>query len=194
MAGSPTKPKFANLARFSVEFTSFAMTWNHCELIAKQIFQLIVGGGREEEPAMAIAAELQNRSLLDIIETIVATQGFEEIRPHIKHFNSGFRRILAYRNFYIHSLMGIEDGVGGLLSLKAGKAGKRLAYRAENLTVEELDRLRIHMMSLIGYGAVIQKELGASGESLDALISSHGATLAMPKWPPKFRAAEFNFK
>lgn len=177
------KPDLTRVAGFSYRFASVVAFWNHAESAAKQIAQLLLG---ESSMSMAVAAELGNRTLTQAIE--VASHEMDGIGEHLRHFCDGYAVLLGYRNFYVHALYAIRDdgfvpgNSHGLLFTLDGKG--RVRYFSRHLTTAELDKTLAAIHALIGYAAAIQKELGATGDGLAALIESYKASLEMPSWPP----------
>ncbi|MCF8708350.1 hypothetical protein [Rhizorhapis sp. SPR117] len=170
------------LGKFSVRFIEFMLFWNHCELSARQILQLLLGEG---ETAMAVAAEIKNQPLCDALRAAGRDKKFSHIRQHIDHFVTGYRVMVDYRNYYVHGIFGVKAGVGGLLSL-SGKGG-RLKYHQDTLTIEKLAEMSSHLHMLMAYGAALQKELGAQGDGIESLVSTYSGSLEKPKWPPELK-------
>lgn len=177
------RPDPTSIADFSYRYVSVISFWNHAESAAKQIAQLLLG---ESAMSMAVTAELGNRTLTQAIE--VASHEMGEIGEHLRHFSDGFAILLGYRNFYVHGIYAIRhDGfvpgsTYGVLFTLDGKG--RVRYFNRHLTITELDATIAAIHSLIGYAAAIQKELGATGDGLAALIESYKASLEKPSWPP----------
>lgn len=136
--------------------------------------------------SMAVTAELGNRTLVQAIE--VASHEMDGIGPHLRHFTKGYTTILGYRNFYVHAIHALRQtetdpnvSEGVLFSLD-GKGRVRFFNRALGET--ELNATIAAIDKLLGYGAAIQKELGATGDGLQALLEAYQASLEMPQWPP----------
>ncbi|MCL9998699.1 MAG: hypothetical protein NBV68_04920 [Erythrobacter sp.] len=167
---------------FAHRYTSLITFWNHAEMCGRQIAQLLLG---ESTMSVALTSELGNRTLMDAIE--VASHELDVLGEHLLHFSKGFRVILGYRNFYVHSLVATEhnglvpgDWQGVLFSLD-GKGRARFFNR--KLTSQELEVVISEIHKLIAYGAAIQKALGASGDGIDRLVQIYGSSLDMPIWP-----------
>lgn len=174
---------FASVSGLSFRFMSAVMFWNHAESTAKQIAQLLLGEGAM---SMAVTAELGNRTLMQAIE--VASHEMKEIGPHLRHFSKGYSTLLGYRNFYVHAIFATRPSDSDPTQSEAvlfsldGKG--RVRYFSQALSAAELDAMIAAAHQLLGYGAAIQKELGAKGDGIEALIAAYGASLEMPKWPP----------
>ncbi len=172
----------ANVSGIALRFTSAIIFWNHAEATAKQIAQLLLG---ESAISMAVTAELGNRTLMQAIE--VASHEMGDIGTHLRHFSKGYSTLLGYRNFYVHAIYGTRPtdadpskSEAVLFSLD-GKGRVRYFNRA--LTDTELDQTIASIIKLLGYGAAIQRELGATGDGIEALLYSYDASLEMPQWP-----------
>lgn len=153
------------------------MFWNHCEMSGRQILQLLLGEG---EPSMAIAAEIQNRSLTQALKSIARSRKFEHLQAKLDHFCNGYDTLLGYRNYYIHALMGIDAGIGGLLGLSA--KGK-LQYSSDSLSPEQIETISQNFRDLVAYGAAIQRDLGATGSGMLSLLDSYATSPETPQWP-----------
>lgn len=179
MSSSPIDQ--ASLASFTLKFSSCVTFWNHAESTARQIAQLLLG---ESAISMAVTAELGNRTLGQVIE--VASHEMGEIGVHLRHFTSGYGKLLGYRNFYVHSLYAIrsnaELNAEGILYCLDGKG--RVRYFNRTLSDDELEATVTSIHALIGYGAAIQQALGADGDGLVSLVKVYGASLEKPNWPP----------
>ena len=149
---------------FCGRFVLFTISWNLCEIQARTILQLILG---ESEPASAIAAEIQNRSLSNAIRASARDKRFAKHREHLEHFVTGYDLLLAYRNYYTHALVGVNGEGGSLLSISAKG---RLGMFEGNITVEELNSLQSDMQHLLGYATAIRQELGDEGPSLPSVL------------------------
>jgi hypothetical protein len=168
--------------QFAHRYTSLITFWNHAEMCGRQIAQLLLG---ESTMSVALTSELGNRTLMDAIE--VASFELQELGEHLRHFSKGFKVLLGYRNFYVHSLVGTEhnclvpgDWQGILFSLD-GKGRARFFNR--KLTTRELELTIRSIHQLIAYGAAIQQALGASGNGIDHLAQTFSASLDKPHWP-----------
>lgn len=177
-----THPTLEGVGRFSYRFASLIMAWNHAEDTAKQIAQQLLG---ESSMTMALTAEVGNRTLMHAIE--VASHEMDEIGSHLRHFSSGFTRLLGYRNFYVHALKTIQHNglvpgqFEGLLFSYDGKGRARFFNRG--LTQVELQVATEAMHTLTGYGAAIQKELGVNTPELLHLLETYEGSLEKPNWP-----------
>lgn len=177
------RPDLSSVAGFSYRFVSLLAFWNHAEMTAKQIAQLLLGEG---SMSMAITAEVGNRTLMEAIE--VASHEMGKIGEHLRHFSKGYSSMLGYRNFYVHAYFGtrpnpIDPAVSeGILFSQDGKGRVRYFNRA--LTEADLDAATAGIHALLAYGTAIQKELGATGDGLDGLLQSYRASLEKPDWPP----------
>lgn len=172
----------SDVRQFAHRYTSLITFWNHAEMCGRQIAQLLLG---ESTMSAALTSELGNRTLMDAIE--VASHELEVLGEHLRHFCKGFKVMLGYRNFYVHSLVATEhnelvpgDWQGVLFSLD-GKGRARFFNR--KLTARELQAAISDIHKLIAYGAAIQKALGASGDGIDHLAKTYGASLDRPNWP-----------
>ena len=157
------------------------MSWNHCEIQARQILKLLLG---DDDPALAITAEIQNRSLSNAIRACAVLKRFAKQREHLEHFVTGYDKLLAYRNYYTHALISMKDDYGELLSISAKG---RLGTFADKITSDEINDLQGHMQRLLGYGAAIRKDMGDKGGALDEVISALSASLEKPQWPPSLK-------
>ena len=179
MSKPPYRP---NVEGFTFRYAGLIYFWNHAEQCARQIAQLLLG---ESTMSMAVTAELGNRSLVEAIE--VASREMGALGEHLQHFTNGYSTLVGYRNFYVHSLTGLQhDGLvpgdtEGVLFSIDGKG--RVKYFNRTLKSADLDKAVGGIHQLIGYGAAIQKELGATGESIDRLIEAYQASLEKPHWP-----------
>lgn len=178
----------ANVAGLSSRFMWFVMFWNHAELVAQQIAQMLLG---ESAMSMALTAELGNRTLMEAIEVASHELTHKEmgaIGEHLRHFSKGYSQLLGYRNFYVHGIYGTKRVTADASKTEAflltfdGKG--RARYFNRPLTEADLDTATRAIHTLIGYGAAIQRELGAEGDSIDRLISTYSASLEKPSWPP----------
>lgn len=173
-----------DVAGLSFRYMSALIFWNHAESAAKQIAQLLLG---ESAMSMAVTAELGNQTLIQAIE--VASHEMPEIGPHLRHFSRGYRTILGYRNFYVHAAYATRpsesDPAKAELMLFSLNGKGRVRYFNRALSDAELDGMITATQQLIGYGAAIQKELGATGDGLSSLLETYTASLEMPQWPPE---------
>jgi hypothetical protein len=172
-----TRDEMKGIGQFCIQFTFFIFMWNHSEATARRILQLMLG---ESDTAMALAVELPNRSLSNAIKTGARDPGFTHIRDHLNHLMTGYDIILGYRNYHVHSLMGIDENGGKLLAV-SGKGILKLDK--SHASMSELEELKKHVSNWIGYAAAIEQQMGASGDGLDALLSAYQASLEKPSWP-----------
>lgn len=179
----PNPDRLANVSGLAYRFTSAIIFWNHAEATAKHIAQLLLG---ESAMSMAVTAELGNRTLMQAIE--VASHEMGEIGRHLRHFSKGYSTLLGYRNFYVHAIYStrlVEHDPTRFEAVLFSLDGKgRVRYFNRTLTEAELDAAVAAIHQLLGYGAAIQKELGATGDGIEALLKSYQASLEMPQWPP----------
>ena len=136
---------------------------------------------------MAITAEIGNRTLLHAIETASREGDMDEMGDHLRHFCTGYEKLLGYRNFYVHALFATrpskttENEMEGMLLSIDGK-GKLRAFN-QPVTAANFALFTKHTQKLIGYGVAIQKQLGATGDGLEAMINNYSASLEKPQWP-----------
>ena len=172
-----TPSEMTAIGQFSIQFTLFIAMWNQCEATAKRILQLMLD---ESRTAMALAVETQNRSLANAILAGASDPKFDKIRTHLDHLVTGYDRLLGYRNYYAHSLLGIDPG-GGLLLAVSGKGA--LKIDRSRVTMSQLESVKLHAMNWVSYAAAIEQELGAKGDGLDALMQAYQSSLQRPTWP-----------
>lgn len=138
---------------------------------------------------MAITAEIGNRTLLHAIETASRESDMKQMGDHLRHFCLGYEKLLGYRNFYVHALYAtrpskkVEHETEGILLSIDGK-GKLRAFN-QPVTAADFALFTKNTQKLIAYGVAIQKELGATGDGLEAMISNYSATLEKPEWPSR---------
>lgn len=173
-----SKAEMTAIMQFSTQFTLFLSLWNQVETSARRILQLMLG---ESITAMGVAAEIQNRSLEQALRTGARDPNFSNVRDHIEHFVEGYKRLLAYRNYYVHALFAVMPDGGRMLSLSA--KGK-LKFEKALLTMADVEKNKNYLLAMIDYVTALEKEMGGEGTGLDALIEAYGASLNKPQWPP----------
>lgn len=179
-----SNPQPSDINGLAGRFMWFIIFWNHAEMAAKQIAMLLLG---ESTIGMAVTAELGNRTLMDALQAAshdLALEDMGAIGPHLRHFAKGYSTLLGHRNFYVHGIYATrphEVNADAILYTFDGKGRVRIFNR--HLTQEDLDIAIAGIHSLIGYGAAIQRELGATGEGLERLLATYQASLEMPDWP-----------
>jgi hypothetical protein len=176
---SVTKNEMTAIGQFSVQFTLFVALWNHAEATARRILQLMLG---ECDTAMAIAVEMQNRSLSNALRAGAKDPQFVHIRAALEHLLEGYEILLEHRNYHAHSLLGVNENGGVLLSVSA--KGRLKLSKAQS-TMAELEALKNHVSAWIGFAAAIEQELGAEGDGLQNLIAAYEASLERPPWPAR---------
>lgn len=138
----------------------------------------------ESQTAMAVAVEMQNRSLQEALRAGAKDERHQSVRTHIEHFVEGYSRLLEYRNYYVHTLLMVGPDGGRLLSLSA--KGK-LRYDEGTLSMADIEMVKNQMLSMIAYVSALEREMGATGDGLTALIEAYGASLQKPQWPERLK-------
>lgn len=176
---SVTKDEMTAVGQFSIQFTLFLSLWNQAETTARRILQLMLG---ESDIAMALAVEMQNRSLTNALRAGTKDPQFAKIRDVLEHLIEGYDILLEHRNYHAHSLLGVNADGGILLSISAKG---RLKLSKAVSTMAEMEHLKNYVSSWIGFAAAIEQELGAEGDELQNLIAAYEASLEKPPWPAK---------
>jgi len=159
------------------------MFWNHAESTMKQIVQLLLG---QSAMSLAVAAEMGNIALTNAVQVASRMPEMDGLSEHLRHFCEGYDRLRGYRNFYVHAIYAtvVQDGQTAIQALAFdGKSQIRLFNPV--ITAADLGQYISAVHRLIGYGAAIQRELGADGSGLESMIESYGAKLEKPEWPPR---------
>lgn len=172
-----SKSEMTAISQFSVQFVFFLSMWNQVETSARRVLQLML---QDSDTAMAVAVEIGNRSLEYAILAGAKDPKFKDIAGHLRHFVAGYKILLSYRNYYVHSLLGVLPSGGRLLTITAKG---QLKYDSKTLLMEDVEILKNHISNMIGYVAAIERELGATGKGLDDLIEAYQASLEKPEWP-----------
>jgi hypothetical protein len=136
----------------------------------------------ESETAMALAVEMQNRSLSNALRAGAKDPRHTHVRTEIDHLIDGYDTLLEYRNHHSHSLLAVGYDGGILLSVSAKG---RLKIARETSTMADMEKLKNHVSELIGFAAAIEKELGAEGDGLQSLIEAYESSLQKPTWPAR---------
>ncbi len=181
----PTNPRvhLPSIGILAQRFLEAVIFWNHAESTIKQIVQLLLG---QSAVSLGVASEMGNIALQNALKVASRQAELDHLGDHLKHFCEGFDRLREYRNFYVHTAYAttVHDGLSALQALSFDGKGQ---IRMFNPVVTDGDLVAyvtaVH--SLIGYGAAIQKELGADGEGIDNMIRTYGAKLEKPNWPPR---------
>lgn len=169
--------------QFSLQFTLFISFWNQAEATARRILQLLLG---ESETAMGLAVEMQNRSLINALRCAARDPQFIHIRDHLEYLIKGYELLLEHRNYHAHSLLGVSADGGILLSVSAKG---RLKVDRATFAAQEMEALRDSVSAWIGYAALLEKDLGADGDGLTALIEAYSGNSDRPTWPQKLAKA-----
>lgn len=172
-----------DIGKFARSFTWGLIHWNSAEYMAKLMLTHLLG---DTKTALAIVADMGNRSLLEGLRAGVRELSDEDKRAHILHFSSGFGTILGYRNLYVHSLMKTrgdgrhEDTIElvGLLGQVKGKG--RLRSMSRPVSQDEIAVFREHCRALSYYSMAIMRLL--SPETAAALTLPP-TSLEKPNWP-----------
>ena len=164
-------------ANFYAQFTGFIVTWNNCELLAREMFRRMLG---DTQMAWAVSADIGNRTMLDAIISGSRDEKYRVFREEITHFCKGYELILGYRNYYVHSLGKIAEGSGELLCL-VGK--KRVKFHNENVTADDLNKMMNYTHELAAYAAGILTKLGSKRKGHAGLAASLGSSHGKPVWP-----------
>lgn len=183
--GIPTQPRVhaPSVGILAQSFMSAVMFWNHAETTMKQIVQLLLG---QSAMSLAVAAEMGNIALTNAVLVASRMPEMEDLSDHLRHFCEGYDRLRGYRNFYVHAIYAttVHEGQTAIQALAFdGKSQIRMFNPI--ITAGDLRNYISSVHKLIGYGSAIQLELGADGEGLEKMISSYGAQLVKPDWPPR---------
>lgn len=164
-------------------FLSAVMFWNHAEGTMKQIVQLLLG---QSALSLAVTSEMGNIALMNAVKVASRAEEMEHLSEHLRHFCEGFDRLREYRNFYVHATYAstVHEGVTAIQTLAFDGKGQIRLFNPV-VTTADLTKYIAAVQQLIGYGAAIQRELGADGDGLESMIRAYGARLEKPEWPPK---------
>lgn len=188
----PKPAPIPGLDSLSGNFMYAVLFWNHAETTMKQIVQHLLG---QSQISMSVAAEMGNRSIVQAIQVGAKAAEIEHLSEHLTHICDGFTRLLGYRNFYVHGIYATEpvDGKAAIRILSVKGDG---TFKMFNPTVTASDLLAFHRNThkLIGYGAAIQKALGADGDGLEAMIERYQASLEKPEWPQPLKKVPINLQ
>lgn len=146
-----------NTIEFMFVFGNFIVVWNHVEIAARNILVRLTGGNLA---ATVISYQVGNVSLTDAMR--VSSDWHPEIKDHLIHFATNMDVIRAYRNYYVHNLIGMGndtssgDVVGIVMALET-KGKYRLTEKA--LRVPDLERISALADDLRKYGIALEDVL-----------------------------------
>lgn len=188
----PRPAAMPGLDELSGRFMYAILFWNHAETTMKQIVQHLLG---QSHISMGVAAEMGNRSIVQAIEVGARVPELENLSEHLLHITKGFTRLLGFRNFYVHGIYATEpvDGTAAIRILSVKGDGKFKMFNP-TVTAGDLGEFQSHVHNLIGYGIAIQKELGAEGDGLEAMIERYQASLQKPEWPQPLKKVPINLQ
>lgn len=179
-------PHTYDLSEFATEFTWGLIAWNLAEMQGRQMLSMMLGG---ELTAMAIVADMGNRTVLEGIEAASRELPDAELRGHLAHFCKGFGILLGYRNQYAHGLIGVQfDETVGLNRKLVGsvmqlKSGGRLKSINRTVDMAEIRAFVRHAKALSRYAAAIETELGLDDYGIAEMLGMPPPTLEKPEWP-----------
>jgi hypothetical protein len=137
---------------FAYGFLNMVATWNHLESAAKDIVTHMIG---KSTGAMLAAHHLGNTSLTDAIR--VGGQWTPAISDHLAHFANGMDTLRAYRNYYVHGIIGVgknpDFGPIGLVIMLEVRGKIKLTEKAVKLS--DLTDLTIQMNMYRIYGVTL---------------------------------------
>jgi len=139
MADDPQDELNAGRARFFCRLGQILVTWNRCEVWARNMVQMLAGGNMR---IWVLTVEINAVSLCDALNTLTNDFAPEPVRPHLDHFRRYFDTMRVYRNYYAHGIINVGtfgDGSPppGILQAFTAKGG---ALRVSDELVQ-LDRL-----------------------------------------------------
>jgi hypothetical protein len=138
-------------------FGHFIVNWNHVEIAARDILGVLTGGNAA---ARIVTYQMGNASLTDALR--VSSAWHPEAQEHLTHFAKFMDVVRAYRNYYIHNLIGVgqaEGEVVGLVVALETKGRYRLTEKA--LRLSDLDYIYQHCNELRRYGLALEELLKA---------------------------------
>lgn len=179
-------PYTYDLSEFATEFTWGLLFWNLAETQSRSILTWLLGN---ELPAMAIVADMKNRSILQGIEAAGRELDDTELRDHLAHFCKGFGALLGYRNQYVHGLTAVH--LGDTVGLNRKLVGQVMAMKSEgrlrvtNRTVpmDEIRNFVAHTKALSQYGSALKTALGMDDFGVAEILGMPPPSLEKPVWP-----------
>ena len=183
-----------DLSRFAVTFTRSVVAWNNAENAARRILEDFGGGGFG---IRVVTAHLNANALRDALRTLSALftddalPHLSSLSNHVAHFTEGFDILRHYRNFYVHSLLGMGQKPGEPETfhgyLHAIEARGRLAYVEQYIETADLEKFMRHTLELQEYGSHIRDAVPT--DSRNALAAFREtipvSRLTKPVWPEK---------
>ncbi len=163
---------------FTLAFATFVIKWNHLEGVARDIMQELIGAGYG---SLIAVHHMGNASLTDAIR--VSSSSSPAMSEHLVHFCKGMDVLRAYRNYYVHGLIGVgmndDHGAVGLVLMLQVKGRVKLTEKA--LQLDDLMGSINDASSYISYGKSIVSLLGSS-IGLDSLTDK-SSSLKKPLQP-----------
>lgn len=183
-----------DLSRFAVTFTRSVIAWNNAENAARRILEDFGGSGLG---VRVVAAHLTSNALRDALRTLCDLFSDPQLphssalSGHVAHFTDGFDILRNYRNFYVHSLLGLgqkpDDPAIFRGYLHAIEARGRMAYVEQYVETAELESFMGHTLELKEYGSQIRDAIPADPRSALAVFREAVpvSALSKPIWPEK---------
>ena len=156
---------------FMFSFGQFIVVWNHIELAARSILSWLAG---DNTAAKILAYQIGNTSLTDAVR--ISSDWHPEAKEHLVHFANMMDTIRAYRNYYVHNLIGIgkiadtPEPVGLVMALNV--RGKFVLHE-KALRIADLDFIANHADQARQHGLKIVEILrkNSLADRIDAFAS-----------------------
>jgi hypothetical protein len=170
---------------FTHEFAFMVIAWNHLEQTAQQMLLARLGGSNE---AWMVVAEMGNRALPNAIKATSKTLDRDELIADIDHFLKGYELLLAKRNHWVHSLLGVvpenQNSPNCEGWLKAVSAKGTLKYTDGRVSSANLAKFFEQATAFSNFGTAILNELQGESELWAAMRDRLGKPPPSLERPP----------
>ncbi len=128
--------------------------WNRVEEAARLLVRHFNRGDRDRSDILT--AHMGTNSLCDALRTLSSAYCKSHEQEHIRHYIKLLERVREYRNYYIHGLLGYEEGMGQIQTLSARS---NLILHAESVDAEDIENIAIRCLEVSRYGINLYERL-----------------------------------
>lgn len=140
------------------------MFWNRAEETTRLLIRDIATG--EPHDIDTLTAHMGSIGLCDALRTLSNDTADTKLNSCINHFIKYFEIMREYRNYYVHSLVGIEGGEGVLMSISARS---NLSLHTESVLSIDVADAAHKCFQLQNFGAAIHDHIINKSENLPSL-------------------------
>lgn len=161
---------------FLAELGTLVMLWNRLEEFARLLIRLVYY--EHPDKSDILTAHMGTTSLCNTLRTLSSEFATPESHDRIMHYVTYLEIIREYRNYYVHGILGYEEGGG---YLQATSARSRYTLHHETITIEHLRTATRRCWRLHEYGGALFEYLE---DRLRAKRKKKTLQLQLPDKPP----------